>query len=107
MECGGPAATVRMKRLSFSRGRGRRVTLTTDSTQDRTDRYGRLLAHVRTDARRDLAIEQLRAGWATVYVFERPFQRHAAFQAAEQSAREAGRGVWSACGGNFHQPASG
>lgn len=37
-----------MRRLVVVRGRGRRVTLTGDSTQDRVDRYGRRLAYVTT-----------------------------------------------------------
>ena len=36
-------------------------------------------------------------------VYDRkPFQRVSRFRAAERSAREAGRGVWGRCGGDFH-----
>lgn len=120
VECGGPEATSSMFRLGFTRprdtdgdglydrkgGKGRRVKVITDPTQDRRDRNGRLLAYVKS-ARGSLAGAQLRAGWAAVYVFEDPFEQLAAFQTAEGVARTAGRGVWGACAGNFHQPASG
>lgn len=79
--------------------------MTTDPTQDERDRFGRLLAYVRTDARKVLQREQLRLGWATVFVFERPFERVDDFRAVEQTAQGAGLGVWGACGGNFHLPA--
>ena len=103
VECGGREATSNMRRLSFKRGKGRRVKVTTDPTQDRRDRYGRLLAYVKS-ARGSLAGAQLRAGWAAVYVFADPFAQLGSFQAAEATARTHARGVWSKCGGNFHQP---
>ena len=68
VECGGKSATASMRRVVVVRGRGRRVTLTGDSTQDRVDRYGRRLAYV-TTVRGDVGAAQLRAGWASVYVF--------------------------------------
>ena len=87
-------------------GDGRRVTLTTDPTQDTFDRYGRLLAYVTTRAGVNLATRQLADGWAKVYVFGgKPFQRVSRFRAASQRARSRGRGVWGRCGGNFHRPA--
>jgi micrococcal nuclease len=85
-------------------GKGRRVKVTTDPTQDRRDAYGRLLAYV-SSARGGFAAAQLRAGWASVYVFENPFEQLATFQAAEAAARDSSRGVWGQCGGNFHTAA--
>ena len=118
LECGGREATSNMFRLGFTRsrdtdgdglrdsrgGQGRRVRLTTDPTQDRRDRYGRLLAYVKS-ARGSLAGAQLRAGWAAVYVFADPFAQLGMFQAAETTARAQMRGAWRQCSGNFHQPA--
>jgi endonuclease YncB( thermonuclease family) len=119
VECGGPEASSSMFRLGFTRprdtdgdglynrrgGKGRRVKVSTDPTQDRRDSYGRLLAYVKS-AKGSFATAQLRAGSATVYVFENPFEQLAAFQAAEASARDAGRGAWATCAGNFHKPAT-
>ena len=118
VECAGREATSNMFRLGFTRprdtdgdglrdskgGKGRRVRVTTDPTQDRRDRYGRLLAYVKS-ARGSLAGAQLRAGWAAVYVFADPFAQLGPFQAAETSARAQMRGAWKQCSGNFHQPA--
>ena len=114
-ECGAPDATSNMFRLGFTRprdttrdglfdrkgGRGRRVRVTTDPTQDRRDQYGRLLAYVKS-ARGSFAGAQLRAGWATVYVFADPFEQLTTFRAVEAVARDAGRGAWRACSGDFH-----
>ena len=118
VECAGREATSNMFRLGFTRprdtdgdglrdskgGKGRRVRVSTDPTQDRRDRYGRLLAYVKS-ARGSLARAQLRAGWAAVYVFADPFAQLGPFQAAETSARAHMRGAWRQCSGNFHQPA--
>jgi micrococcal nuclease len=118
VECGGREATSSMFRLGFTRprdtdgdglrdrkgGKGRRVKVTTDPTQDRRDQFGRLLAYVKS-WRGSFAGAQLRAGWATVYVFADPFEQLGRFQGVEASARDAGRGVWGRCGGNFHTPA--
>jgi micrococcal nuclease len=119
VECGGKDATSYMLGLAFSAptdtdgdglldaegGSGDRATVLTDPTQDLFDRYGRLLAYVTTDDRQSLAVEQLRAGWAETYVYERRFRQLRRFQRIERSARAVGRGAWGACGGDFHRPA--
>jgi micrococcal nuclease len=117
VECGGPEATDAMWRLAFpdpqdtdgdglmdARGTedGRRATLRTDPTQDTRDSFGRLLVYVTTLAGRNLAVEQVREGWANVFVFERPFQQVTRFRTAKSRAKSAKRGVWGKCGGNFH-----
>lgn len=82
--------------------KGRKVTLSTDPTQDKTDRYGRLLAYV-TRAGTNFALSQITNGWGAVYVYnDVPFQKLDAFQAGQDKAKAAGRGVWSECGGDFH-----
>lgn len=79
--------------------------MTTDATQDKFDRYGRLLAYVnRRSNGRDLGKGQIASGWAKVYVFKDPFKRVESFRRAATRARNADRGVWGLCGGNFHQP---
>ena len=85
-------------------GLGRRVTLTTDPTQDTFDRYGRLLAYVKTVAGKNLQVEMLRRGWAKVYVYGgKPFQRVDRFRRASGRAAGGRRGVFRRCGGNFHK----
>ena len=45
----------------------------------------------------------VRAGWAMVYQYRgRPLDRLEQLRAAQAAARSANRGVWSACGGDFH-----
>ncbi len=107
VECGGRQATAAMRKLVLrtQRGRtlGRSVTLTSDPTQDATDRYGRTLAYVNVVGGSDVGRSMVTTGWATVYVFEAPFARLATFTSAQNAARTAPRGVWSACGGSFHR----
>lgn len=98
IECGGPQASRSMHRLAD----GRQVTLITDPTQDRTDRYGRLLAYaIRGGV--DISRVQVRRGWAAVYVYGGvPFRRVTTYRRAAAAARAEDHGVWSLCGGNFH-----
>jgi endonuclease YncB( thermonuclease family) len=81
------------------------VTLRTDPTQDTFDRYDRLLAYATTANGVDLGSRQIADGWAKVYVFDRPFKQVARFRQAESRAKNAARGAWKLCGGNFHKPA--
>jgi micrococcal nuclease len=119
VECGGRGATSAMLGLAFSAptgtdgdglldakgGSGDRATVTTDPTQDLFDRYGRLLAYVTTDDSENLAVEQLRAGWAETYVYERRFRQYDRFLDVEATAMETGAGAHTLCGGDFHKPA--
>jgi endonuclease YncB( thermonuclease family) len=94
-ECGGPEASAAMKRLA----EGRQVKLVTDPTQDRRDRYGRLLAYANVIQGPSLQLAILRKGWASVYVYGgNPFERVEQFGRAEDGARAAYRGAWSLCG---------
>jgi micrococcal nuclease len=100
IECGGPEASANMERLAPP---GTRVTLEPDPSQDRVDRYGRLLAYVRLPDGRLAEEAQIAAGWATVYVFAgHPVSRDAVFRRAQAAARAARSGVWGRCGGRFH-----
>ena len=108
VECGAKQATAAMTKLAFRKRRGGRVRqavrLTTDATQDRIDRFGRLLAYVerRSDGL-DLGRAMIRAGWAVAYVYDgTPFKRYAAYSAFQTQADAAHRGVWSSCGGDVH-----
>lgn len=103
VECGGPQATAHMQALAPP---GTRVRLLTDPSQDRVDRYGRLLAYVRLPSGRFVEDAQLEAGWATVYVYGgRPVSLYPRFRTEQQDARAGGRGVWGSCGGRFHSGA--
>ena len=108
VECGSEYASKHMTRLAFQTRRGRsvgqRVRLTTDPTQDRTDRYGRLLAYVdrRSDGK-DLGRAMITSGWAMAYVYDStPFERLDSYSGRQTRAEDFNRGVWGACGGDFH-----
>ncbi len=119
VECGGREAKSRLLRAAFTRpqdrdddglldtkgGQGRRALVVTDPSQDKFDRYGRLLAYVTTRQGRELGRGQLAAGWAEVYVFERRFRRYRGYTRAARGARRDRRGVHRQCGGDFHRPA--
>jgi len=102
VQCGGRAATARMKQLAFRNGRGRAVTITSDPTQDLTDRYGRLLSYVSTSGT-DFGRTMVSSGWAKTYVYKVSFQRVDQYRSAQKSARSAKRGVHRRCAGNFHR----
>jgi micrococcal nuclease len=103
-ECGAEAAAASMERLAPE---GAAVTLRPDSVADAEDRYGRILAHAFI-AGRQLEIAQLRRGLAFVYRFDdQRFDGLPRFKAAQRSARNAGRGTWSRCDGDFHSAEDG
>jgi micrococcal nuclease len=100
VEYGGPEASREMEALAPP---GTPVRLENDPTQDRVDRYGRMLAYVWLPGGRLLESAQLEAGWATTYVYEgRPVSLFPRLAKAAAGARAARRGVWSECGGDFH-----
>lgn len=103
-ECGARAAAASMATLAPENAA---ITLRPDSLAGGTDRYGRILAHAFI-AGRQLEITQLRRGLAYVYRYEdQRFDGLPRFEAAQLSARGAGRGTWGRCGGDFHSAEDG
>ena len=96
-ECGAGRASRSMERLAPV---GTRVTLVTDPTQPRFDRYDRLLAYVMRSGR-DLNRAQVAGGWARVYIVGNRFRRLRSYRRAQRVARNDPRGVWKLCGGRF------
>jgi micrococcal nuclease len=90
--CLAAQATAQASRLANRR----RVVLRGDATQDTRDRYGRLLAYAWVRGR-DLGYQQIAAGVAQVYVYDRPFQRLSAYRRAEQLGRGRPQNVWRGC----------
>lgn len=93
VQCFGPEASAYADRTL---GR-QRVTLSYDATAGRKDPNGRTLAYIWLGQKlyNQLAIEQ---GYARQYTDDRghPYQRQAAFTAAEADARAHHRGLWAA-----------
>ena len=96
VECGGPAASRALARLLPV---GTPVRLTSDPTQDKVDRYGRILRYVtKASTGRDMDYLQVRRGHARVYVYQHhPFRRVSAYRAAQQAAQAHHLGLWGSC----------
>jgi micrococcal nuclease len=99
VQCYGPQSSARAHVLM---PRDMVMTIVTDPTQDRIDKYGRLLAYVfRTGESKPINEQLVADGAARVYVYrrDRPPLRTADFRHAEAAARAANRGLWRACPG--------
>lgn len=88
--CYGPQASAWATRTLL----GRHVGVATDPTQDRRDKYGRLLAYLRLPDGADYSIEAAELGYAKYYLYDVPVSKASKIQRAERSARAAGRGLW-------------
>ncbi len=71
---------------------GNRISL--QYGRERQDHYGRLLAHVYLSNGENVAILQLRQGYATTVVVPPNTAAAACYQDIEHEARSAGRGLW-------------
>jgi endonuclease YncB( thermonuclease family) len=106
VECGGRAATARMKKLALRSGRGRSVTVRSDPTQALTDEFGRLLAYVSAGGD-DFGRVMVASGWARTHVYgDTDFQRVRSYRKAARAARAARRGVHGRCASDFHRAAA-
>lgn len=96
VECGGRQASALTKKLLPI---GTKVKLTSDPTQDKVDRYGRILRYVtRKPGGLDVDRRLVKAGWAKVYVYAGvPFERTASYRKAQRSAKRHDRGIWGIC----------
>ena len=109
VQCYGPQASAEAARLMPV---GAAVTLRTDPTQDRRDRFGRLLAYVYLDddAGADSVNHSLvDGGFAKVFVIDErsPFTYREQFEDSEAQARGADRGLWGPpCDGDTDRPAT-
>ena len=93
-DCWGPEASKWLKKRL---PRGTRVKLISDPSQDRKDRYNRLLRYVHKGAK-DMNKAQVRAGNAKVYVYDNtPFKRTKTYKSAQAKAKRADAGLWGNC----------
>lgn len=90
VECFGPESKALNARLI----EGKRMKMVFD--EERRDHYGRLLAYVYVEGRLVQA-EMLRRGYATILEVSPNTSRADQFSDLEDEARDAGRGLWSAC----------
>jgi micrococcal nuclease len=82
---------------------GEDVTLETDPTQDERDRYDRLLAHVYLGDEL-YAAQAIAGGYGIHYIYEVPSSHAAELDAAADTAREGGLGIWASCDGRVDLP---
>ena len=96
VECGGRQASAALKHKLPS---ATKVKLVSDPTQDKVDRYGRILRYViKRSNGRDMNRSQIWSGWARVYVYGgNPFERVASYRHARDAAKAAPRGIWKVC----------
>jgi micrococcal nuclease len=93
----GACYAIEATRMARAFAFNRRVVLRGDRTQSRRDRYNRLLAYVQLPNRHDLGHDLILAGRGRVYVYDKLFVKYPSYTSAEQLAKDAGRGLWSAC----------
>lgn len=75
---------------------GKRVRLEIDTTQGERDRYGRILAYVRREDGLFMNLQLVAEGYAHEYTYQdNQYRYQAEFRAAEQTAREQQKGLWS------------
>jgi len=75
---------------------GQAVTLELDPSQGERDKYGRLLAYVWLPDGRNFGETMLAEGYAYEYTYDEPYLYRDQFLAAQQSAMDAGLGLWAA-----------
>lgn len=91
VECFGQEASSATKEMLDV---GEVVTLTADPTQDDRDKYGRLLRYVADESGQDVGLRLISQGYAYEYTYRVPYERQAAYEEAQQTARELGVGLW-------------
>lgn len=90
VECFGVEAKKKNEELVL----GKRVRLEKDVSE--TDRYGRLVRYAYADGI-FVNLELVKAGFAHSYTYPPDVKYQDQFVAAQKEAREAGRGLWTAC----------
>ena len=101
VECFGKEASAEAKRILTDQS----VRLETDPSQDKYDKYGRLLAYVFLSDGTNFNQSMIANGYGYEYTYSLPYIYQKEFKQAEKYARENKRGLWAdgICGENFPQ----
>lgn len=91
VQCFGKEASNKAKELLL----GKKVRLEADSTQNDKDKYGRYLRYIYREDGLFYNKWIIENGYAHEYTYVIPYKFQTDFKAAEKSARENGRGLWS------------
>lgn len=99
VQCYGPEAYSRMQHYAQSK----MVRLESDSSQGDRDKYSRLLRYVYTEDGQNIAYLLIREGYAREYTYSKPYNYQKQFREAQNQAKQAGLGLWSAstCSGGL------
>lgn len=93
VECFGREASDKLRSLLA----GRQVRLEIDGSQERYDKYGRLLAYVFLPDGTNVNLAMVQKGFAREYTYHSPYKFQKEFRAAEAAAESLRVGLWSAC----------
>lgn len=91
VQCFGKEASGKAKELLV----GTKVRLEKDSTQGELDKYGRTLAYIYREDGLFYNKYMIEQGYAHEYTYNTPYKYQAEFKAAQKSAQENLRGLWS------------
>ncbi|MDD5646981.1 MAG: thermonuclease family protein [Candidatus Bipolaricaulis sp.] len=91
VQCFGQEASNKAKELLT----GRSVRIEKDASQGDLDKYGRLLVYVFRDDGLFYNKHMIEQGFAHEYTYNTPYKYQAEFKAAEKSAQENQKGLWS------------
>lgn len=91
VQCFGKEASNKAKELLT----GRSVRLEVDASQGTLDKYGRTLGYIFRDDGLFYNKYMIEQGFAHEYTYNIPYKYQSEFKAAEKSARENQRGLWS------------
>lgn len=91
VQCFGKEASAYLKSLI----EGEIVQLQYDDTQDKLDKYGRILAYVYMEDGQMVNKKMIAEGYAYEYTYDKPYKYRDSFKAAQVLAEKGGRGLWS------------
>ena len=89
-ECAAEDARERLTQLV----EGKQVTFIFDDSQDRQDRYGRLLGYIERN-NEDVGNILVREGLAKEFTFRKAYSNQSLYRASENTAQQKSLGIWS------------
>jgi len=101
VQCFGKEASTKAKELL----NGKKVRIEKDVTQGELDKYGRLLAYIYREDGLFYNKYMIEQGYAHEYTYNTPYKYQTEFKAAQKSAQDNLRGLWSpdTCSGDTDQ----
>ena len=71
------------------------VSLETDDTQSKYDKYGRLLAYIYLPDGSDVGEKMIKDGYAYEYTYRYPYKKQKLYKQAEEYAKQHNLGLWA------------